>query len=97
MKKLILTAITLSPLLLISCSNGNSSPSRLAQARQRFDLADTNNDGRLSFDEYNDTRIAQASENPQAQFSTADSDENGYLSKSELHSSLSQLRNLKNQ
>jgi Ca2+-binding EF-hand superfamily protein len=97
MKKIILTAIVISPLLLISCSNSNSSPSRLAQAKQRFNMADTNNDGRLSFEEFSHTRIAQASENPQTQFATADSDGNGYLSKSELRSALSKLRKLKNQ
>ena len=96
MKITLLTTITLLPFLLFSCG-GNKGPSLIAQAKQRFELMDNKKDGRLSFDEYKNTPVAQASESPQTQFSQADSDGNGYLSKSELKSTISQFRKLANQ
>ena len=60
MKIIILTTITLFAFLLFSWGS-NHGPSRLAQAKERFELMDHNKDGRLSFDEYKNTPVAQAS------------------------------------
>ena len=79
-------------LFLVSCRTSNPRASRRAKMKQRFAKIDTDKDGRLSFNEYQNTRIARASSDPHAQFSKVDTDGNGYISKSELRSSMSSFR-----
>ena len=72
-------------LILISCNSSTSRNQGRAQHRgERFAKNDINSDGKLDYNEFLNSPIAQRSSNTQATFNQIDQNGDQYLDKSEL-------------